>query len=59
MTTATKNKVCETCGGYGEVRTMEYVWAGEPHMADIGSAPCPECSPPKGREEDREPEDYP
>lgn len=23
---------------------MEYVWAGEPHMADVGSQPCPDCN---------------
>lgn len=60
MTTTLKNirRVCRTCGGEGEVRTMEYVYPGEPHQADIGSAPCPDCSPRK-REEDREQEDYP
>lgn len=36
-------EVCERCGGTGEVSVMEPVYAGEPHMADIGTAPCPEC----------------
>lgn len=36
-------EVCEMCGGTGEVSTMEKVYPGEPHMAPIGSAPCPEC----------------
>lgn len=35
--------VCQTCGGTGEVTTMESVYPGEPHMAPIGSAPCPDC----------------
>ncbi len=36
--------VCQTCGGSGEVRTMERVYAGEPHMADIGTEKCPDCN---------------
>lgn len=37
--------VCRTCGGTGEVRTMEQVYAGEPHMADVGTGRCPDCNP--------------
>lgn len=33
-------EVCEFCGGTGEVTTMEQVYAGEPHMAPIGTATC-------------------
>lgn len=40
---------CETCGGTGEVSAMEAVYPGEPHMADVGSRPCPDC---KHKEED-------
>lgn len=36
---------CETCGNTGEVRTMEAVYPGEPHMADVGTGPCPDCRP--------------
>ena len=32
--------VCEFCFGTGELTTMEQVYAGEPHMAPIGSRPC-------------------
>lgn len=32
--------VCEFCCGTGEVSTMEQVWAGEPHYADIGTRFC-------------------
>ncbi len=42
--TAIKEEVCETCGGDGVVSQMGYVYAGEPHMADIDEAPCPDCS---------------
>lgn len=38
-----EEEVCETCGGTGEVTTMEAVYPNEPHMAPIGSAPCPDC----------------
>jgi hypothetical protein len=38
-------EVCEYCGGvdgeHEDVTTMEQVYPGEPHMADIGTAPCP------------------
>lgn len=34
---------CEYCGGTGEVSAMAPVYAGEPHMADVGSSPC-ECT---------------
>lgn len=36
-------EVCAECYGTGEVTTMEYVYAGEPHQAPIGTAPCPVC----------------
>lgn len=40
----TLNKVeCQTCGGTGEVSKMEAVYPGEPHMADVGTQPCPDC----------------
>lgn len=35
--------LCRTCGGTGEVSKMEQVYAGEPHMADIGTESCPDC----------------
>lgn len=31
---------CAECGGTGEVAVPEPVWPGEPHLADVGSAPC-------------------
>lgn len=34
---------CQTCGGTGEVDTMEQVYPGEPHMAPIGTGKCPDC----------------
>ena len=34
---------CETCEDTGEVSTMEQVTPGEPHMADVGTEPCPDC----------------
>lgn len=34
---------CQTCGGEGRIPKYEQVWSGEPHMADIGSQPCPNC----------------
>ncbi len=48
--------VCSDCGGTGEVSVMEPVYPGEPHMADIGRAPCPTCKPP--RDDEPEPEEY-
>lgn len=33
-------EVCADCLGTGEVTTMESVYAGEPHMAPIGTAKC-------------------
>lgn len=36
-------EVCAECHGDGEVTTMERVYAGEPHMAPIGTATCPAC----------------
>ncbi len=38
-----ENTVCTTCGGTGEVGVMEPVYPGEPHTADIGTKPCPDC----------------
>lgn len=38
-----ESDVCEMCEGTGFVTTMGYVYAGEPHMAMIDEAPCPEC----------------
>jgi hypothetical protein len=36
---------CEFCGGidgeHEDITTMEQVWPGEPHMAPIGTQPCP------------------
>lgn len=32
--------VCEECLGTGEVRVMEPVYPGEPHMADTGTRKC-------------------
>lgn len=37
--------VCRTCGGLGEVTTMEQVYSGEPHIAPIGTQNCPDCNP--------------
>ena len=34
---------CETCQDTGEVSCMERVYPGEPHMANIGTEPCPDC----------------
>ena len=50
---AKEEEVCETCGGTGEVTTKERVYANEPHMADIGSEPCPDC---QNREQDYDPD---
>ncbi len=38
-----KDERCQTCGGTGEVSKMEQVYPNEPHMADIGFGPCPDC----------------
>ena len=38
---------CKECGGTGELSVEEQVYAGEPHMAPIGSEPCPSCQPKK------------
>ena len=35
-----EDEECEFCGGTGEITTMERVYSGEPHMADIGTRPC-------------------
>ena len=34
---------CPTCNGTGEVSQSEQVYPNEPHTAEIGSAPCPDC----------------
>lgn len=46
--------VCRTCGGTGEVSSMERVYANEPHMADVGTQPCPDCHPPREEEHDNQ-----
>ena len=33
------SKECIECGGTGKVPKMEEVYAGEPHMADVGEQP--------------------
>ena len=38
-------KPCQTCGGTGQVTTMEPVYPGESHTAPIGTARCPDCNP--------------
>ncbi len=44
LVTPKPEPVCETCNGTGEVSTMEKTHgAHEPHMADVGTAPCPDC----------------
>jgi hypothetical protein len=35
-----KDDACPECNGTGEVSQMEYVYPGEPHMADTGTRPC-------------------
>ncbi len=35
--------VCESCGGVGEVTTMERVSMNDPHLAPIGTEKCNEC----------------
>ena len=35
-----QSDICEYCGGIGELSSMMTVYAGEPHMADIGTEPC-------------------
>lgn len=42
---------CQECGGTGEVSTMERVYNNEPHMADVGTAPCPACRPPRDEDD--------
>ena len=37
------DNICGTCGGSGEITTMERVYPNEPHLAPIGSEPCPDC----------------
>lgn len=44
MTITEEEKVCETCEGTGEVSQSEQVYPNEPHMADTGTAPCPDCN---------------
>lgn len=38
-------KPCATCGGSGEVSSMENVYPGEPHQANVGTSNCPDCTP--------------
>lgn len=45
-------EVCPTCGGTGEVTTMETVYAGEPHTAPVGTGRCPDCNMPDEDEYD-------
>lgn len=46
--------ICDECGGkngnHEDISTMEAVYPNEPHMADIGSRPCPNSL--------RDPDDY-
>lgn len=51
-----EDEVCETCGGTGEVSQIEQVYPNEPHTADVGTAPCPDCNPPKEEEYDNQEE---
>ena len=44
LTATLKAEVCETCGGTGEVATLDSVYRNEPHQALVGSQPCPDCS---------------
>lgn len=46
--------VCSTCGGSGEVSTMEAVYPGEPHMAPVGTSPCPDCRPGPDNDENQD-----
>ena len=46
---------CETCQDTGEVTGSGYVYAGEPHRAEIETVPCPDCS--KGRNDDQDRDD--
>ncbi len=43
-----EEEVCEDCGGkngeHQDVPQMEAVYPGEPHMADVGSRPCPQLT---------------
>lgn len=47
---------CEYCGGkdgeHEDITTMETVYAGEPHMAPIGSQTCPNALPDDEHEHD-------
>ena len=36
-------QMCDTCGDSGEITVDEQVYPGEPHMAPIGTKPCPNC----------------
>lgn len=36
----TPDKDCEFCGGEGTIPSMEQVYAGEPHYADVGEEDC-------------------
>jgi len=52
-----QDDVCQTCGGTGEVSAMGYVYPGEPHMADIDTAPCPDCQHHDPLDDDYNPDD--
>ena len=39
-----QEKGCSVCGGTGYVGEIEFVWAGEPHMAEIGEKRCYLCN---------------
>ena len=57
MTNNKEQKVCETCDGTGEVRVQEQVYPGEPHTADVGTAPCPDCNCPNADDYDESQDD--
>lgn len=42
---------CTTCMDTGEVSRLERVYPNEPHMADVGTGPCPDC-------QNQEPDDF-
>lgn len=52
------DEVCEICGGvngeHEDISTMESVYPNEPHMADIGSRPCPNSISERDEYDDQE-----
>lgn len=46
-----ENDTCETCGGDGKISAPGYVYPGEPHIADIETQPCPDCTEESGDED--------